>query len=145
MIVAYRLHSSRFPPGEGFGAAMYGGRWNPPGTRAIYTAASRSLAVLEILVNYATLPADFVMTTVRIPDRVKIEELPRSLLAPGWQDIQTITQILGKTWLAQASVLCVPSAIIPEENNYIINPEHTDFTHIEFLAAVPFRFDSRLK
>jgi hypothetical protein len=88
--------------------------------RAIYTAASRSLAVLEILVNYAILPADFAMTTVRIPTRVKIGELPRSLLAPGWQDTPTITQILGKMWLARASVLCVRS-------------------------AVPFRFDSRLK
>ena len=59
-----------------------------------------------------------------IPDRVKIDELPRSLLAPGWQDIQTITQILGKTWLAQASVLWRPIGDHPGGEQLRINPEH---------------------
>jgi RES domain-containing protein len=54
---------------------MYGGRWNEPGTWAIYTAGSRSLAALETLANYSVLPRDFVMTAVRIPYRVKIQEL----------------------------------------------------------------------
>ena len=124
---------------------MYGGPWTPPGMRAIYTPAFRSLAVLEILANYAILPRDFVMTGVRIPYRVKIEKLPGGLLAPGWQNTPHITQILGKTWLTKTAVLCVPSAIVPEENNYLINPEHKDFRRIEFLAAAPFRFDSRFQ
>lgn len=124
---------------------MYGGRWNEPGTRAIYTAGSRSLAVLETLANYAVLPRDFAMTTVRIPKRVGIQELPRRLLTPDWQDIPQVTQMLGKAWLSQTAVLRVPSAIIPEESNYVLNPEHKDFRLIEFLPALPFRFDSRLK
>jgi len=81
------------------------GGTRPPGARAIYTAASRSLAVLEILVDYAIPPADFVMTTVRLPNRVEIEELPRSALAPGWRDTQTTTRTLSQTWLTRTCVL----------------------------------------
>src|ERR1039457_2726303 len=91
---------------------MYGGRWNERRTRAVYTAASRSLAVLEILVNYAALPRDFVITPVRIPDRVKILSLPQALLAPGWQEAMAATQILGGSFLRNTAVLCVPSAVI---------------------------------
>jgi RES domain-containing protein len=87
------------------------------------------------------------MTEVRIPSRVKIQEPRRGELPPGWQDIESVTQFLGERWLrlTGSSVVRVPSAIIPEENNYVINPEHADFRRIEFLASVPFRFDSRLK
>jgi RES domain-containing protein len=145
VIVTYRLHSSRYPENDGFGAAMYGGRWNERRTRAVYTAASRSLAVLEILVNYAALPRDFVITPVRIPDRVKIFSLPQALLAHGWQEAMAATQILGGSFLRNTAVLCVPSAVIPEESNYVLNPEHTDFRHIEFHPSEPFLFDPRLE
>jgi RES domain-containing protein len=124
---------------------MFGGRWNERGTRAVYTAASRSLAVLEIIVNYAALPRDFVITPVRIPDRVKIRHLPQELLGPDWQEVKVATQLIGRTFLRSTAVLCVPSAVIPEELNYVLNPEHTDFRYIEFLTSEPFRFDPRLK
>jgi len=114
---------------------------------AIYTAGSRSLAVLEILVHYAVLPRDFVMTPVEIPYRVRVEKLPLSLLPGGWRrpEAVRITQAIGKDLLARSAVLRVPSAIVPEENNYVLNPEHPDFKRIRFLAFVPFRFDARLR
>jgi hypothetical protein len=92
------------------------------------------------------LPAGFVMTAVRIPYRVKVDELPHSLLTPGWREHEAVTQILGRTWLAKTCVLCVPSAIIPEERNYVINPEHRDFRRIESLAthAVPLRSSAQI-
>jgi RES domain-containing protein len=83
VIVAYRLSSSRYPAHSGKGAALHGGRWNLPGTEVIYTSESRSLAALEILVQFAVLPRDFVISEIRIPDRVKIveaEELYNRLL-----------------------------------------------------------------
>jgi RES domain-containing protein len=125
---------------------MYGGRWNPPGVRAIYTAASRSLAALEILVHYAVLPRDFVITPVRIPNRVKICELPQSALMPGWNEPEpnSLVPFIGARYLSTTAVLCVPSAIIPQESNYVLNPEHHDFRYIEFLPSEPFHFDSRL-
>jgi RES domain-containing protein len=57
VIAVYRLHRRDYPVNEGIGAALYGGRWNERGTEAIYTAGTRSLAVLEVLVHYATLLA----------------------------------------------------------------------------------------
>ena len=120
---------------------MHGGRWNERGVRAVYTAASRSLAALEVLVNYAALPRDFVITPVRIPWRVKIASVPQSLLASGWAE----TQALGGMFLRDTAVLRVPSTVIPEENNYVLNPEHASFRHIEFLPSKPFLFDPRLK
>jgi RES domain-containing protein len=126
---------------------MYGGRWNPPGMPAIYVASSRALAVLEILAHYAVLPRDFVMTPVRIPRRVRIRELPRDMLPENWHKPATmhLTQLLGEASLSDTAVLRVPSAIIPEENNYVLNPEHPDFYNIEFLPPMPFYFDARLK
>jgi RES domain-containing protein len=78
VIEVYRLNSSRHPANSGKGAAITGGRWNRRGTEIIYTAASRSLAVLEIMANYAVLPKDFVLTPIRIPDHVGILAVPDS-------------------------------------------------------------------
>ena len=76
ILEVYRLHSSRYPANSGKGAAIHGGRWNPPGVEAIYTAQSRSLAALEILVHYTVLPRDFVLTPIRIrEDRVIVTRL----------------------------------------------------------------------
>ena len=84
MIEAYRLHSSRYPAHDGTGAALHGGRWNPPGAEAIYVSQSPSLAVLEILVHYADLPMDFVLTAISIPDDVTVMDVPPSELVSGW-------------------------------------------------------------
>ncbi len=145
MIVCYRLHHSDHPANEGAGALLYGGRWNQRGTEAIYTASSRSLAVLEVLVYYAVLPKGFVITPVRIPRRVRVRNIQQSLLVEGWRTVEALTQIMGSVALRDTAVLCAPSTIIPEENNYILNPLHPDFRHIEFQPPEQFQFDPRLK
>ena len=136
----------------------------------IYTAQSRSLAALEILVHYSVLPEDFVLTPVRIPDSLIIEarlnEISEgrpseeaeliSLLAADlglishsaeWQAHPEHTAEIGGKWIEQqiSAVLSVPSSIIPAERNYILNPAHPQFSEIEFLASEPFHFDPRLK
>jgi RES domain-containing protein len=68
-LIVYRLHSRLFRGDSGVGAALYGGRWNPPGVEAIYASATISLAVLEILVHYSVLPKDFVATPIEIPEK----------------------------------------------------------------------------
>ena len=68
----YRPHSRRYPADNARGAAFHGGRWNPQGLEVIYTAQSRSLAALEVLVHYSVLPRDFVCTAFLIPDRLVV-------------------------------------------------------------------------
>jgi RES domain-containing protein len=146
VIEAYRLHLSQYPANSSKGAAHQGGRWNPSGKEAIYTAATRSLAALEILVHYAVLPRNFVVTPVRIPDFL-IEEAHMGDLPPDWQAYLTHTVIYGEHWLRRQSstVLSVPSSIVPAERNYVLNPAHPQFGEIEFLVSEPFYFDPRLK
>jgi RES domain-containing protein len=149
VIEAYRLHSSRYPANEGTGAAVNGGRWNPTGTGVIYAAASRSLAVLEILVHYSVLPRDFVITPISIPDGVSIMGVPDSVLADGWNQPTPIpaTQEYGRTWITTngSAVLIVPSAVMPRERNFVLNVLHPDFRKIAFGPSERFPFDPRLK
>jgi RES domain-containing protein len=145
----YRLHSSRYPANNGRGAAIQGGRWNPKGIEVIYAAASRPAAVLEILVHYAVLPRDFVMTLISIPHRLSIIDVPDNVLTPGWDLPIPIpaTQEYGRQWIAngRSAVLRVPSAVVTSEWNYVLNVVHPDFREIMFGPSEPFRFDPRLK
>jgi RES domain-containing protein len=92
------------------------------------------------------LPKDFVITEIRIPDRVKVIEAQEywssTLVAEG----KFITRGLSSIWFENRSsaVLKVPPAIIPEERNYVLNVLHPDFEDIEFLPSMPFQFDPRL-
>jgi len=142
ILEVYRLHSKRYPANSGRGAALHGGRWNPPGVEAIYTAQSRSLAALEILVHYALLPRDFVLTPIRIPeDRVVVARLQKDAQFPELQQTRDLTL----NWFPSTAVLGVYSVIIPDERIYILNPTHPEFEYIEFLDSEPFKFDPRLK
>lgn len=149
MITAYRLSSARFPVNSGAGAALYGGRWNPIGTEAIYAAATRSLAALEVLVHFAVLPLDFVLTEITIPDDVAVLAIDESALPAGWDGVtpSSDTQRIGADWVGKAryAVLSVPSSIVREERNFVLNPKHPGFGKIGFSRPVPFRFDPRLK
>ena len=142
ILEVYRLHSKRYPANSGRGAALHGGRWNPLGVEAIYTAQSRSLAALEILVHYAVLPRDFVLTPIRIPeDRVVVARLQKDAQFPELQQTRDLTL----NWFPSTAVLGVYSVIIPDERIYILNPAHPEFEYIEFLDSEPFKFDPRLK
>ncbi len=149
MIHVYRLSSARFPVNSGTGAALYGGRWNPVGIEAIYAAASRSLAALEVLVHFAVVPLDFVLTEITIPDSLAVLSIDASTLPAAWDDLHVslATQQIGEQWANEKRyvALSVPSSIIREERNYLLNPEHPRFGEIRFSAPVPFRFDPRLK
>jgi RES domain-containing protein len=149
VIEVYRLHSGRYPANNSKGSAINGGRWNPKGIEVIYTSASRSLAVVEILVHYSVLPSDFLMTPIIVPDGVSILEVPETVLTPGWDHPTPLptTQEYGERWVSSSSsaVLRVPSAIIALERNYVINVLHPQFHEITFGRGEPFRFDSRLR
>jgi RES domain-containing protein len=145
-IVAARLRDSAF---DGEGARLYGGRWNSPGNALIYVASSRSLAALEMLVHLPAATRHLAMCRfeIEIPEQAILalegESLPPSWLGPM---VHPSTQQLGDKWLRQqrSLALAVPSAVIPEELNYLINPQHPDFQLLTIQPAESFTFDNRL-
>lgn len=140
-----RKYSSKL---DGKGAAKYGNRWNSKGVEILYTAGSRALALVEVAVHLplATLPKDFMMMTVEIPPPVSIETLDLGQLPEGWSSIPTATQQIGDQFIEseRACVLKVPSAVVPGDFNYLINPDHAEFTQVEIVEVVDFHFDKRL-
>lgn len=136
---------------NGEGARRYGGRWNHPGVPAVYTAAHLSLAVLELLVHVAApedLPADLVAVPADVPDDLRIEDVGTQELPRDWRRTPAPAALAdrGTAWLraARTAVLAVPSAVVPLETNYILNPAHPDFRRIVVGRAQPFGLDPRL-
>ncbi|MDN3583565.1 RES family NAD+ phosphorylase [Mucilaginibacter flavus] len=126
-------------------------RWNPNDTQMIYTASSRSLACLENVVhrNQVGLNLAFNVMTIDVPDSVGITTVKLADLPADWHDFDqmALTQKLGEQWLREnkTALLAVPSSIIEEEVNYLINPKHQDFNTIRLLRSEPFVFDKRIK
>jgi len=134
---------------SGKGAAMSVNRWNSKGVEMIYTAESRALALVEVLVHLPLqlVPSDFMMMRIEIPDSIKLEKLDINLLPANWHSFpyMTKTQYLGDRFIAEkkAVVLKVPSAIVSGDFNYLINPYHPDFNKIKILEVSPFLFNGR--
>src|SRR5271165_332984 len=137
MLTAWRITTAAYArfAFSGEGARLYGGRWNPKGVPIVYTAANQSLAMLEMLVQDQPLRARYVMIEVRIPSRVTIERIRIANLPSDWQEIgaRGRLQAIGSEWARKrgAAVLAVPSAIVPAELNYLLNPLHADFNRIK--------------
>ena len=126
-------------------------RWNYKGEKVIYAAASRSLACLENVVHSSgvALSQSFTVMVIYIPDKISIETIAIEQLPKDWNKKarpQTC-QSLGSQWInSNASLLLqVPSSIIPDEKNYLINPTHKDFTKVKIIDRQHFYFDQRLR
>lgn len=131
---------------EGEGARLFGGRWNVRGSRLIYTSESLALATLEKFAHISTydLKIELKSLEIKIPKAVSIQTLNLSDLNKFMKS--TSTQEIGTSWIREekTAVLKVPSAIIQSENNYLINPLHSDFKKIEIKDPIDFKFDDRL-
>ena len=135
---------------SGIGAKLYGGCWNKPGQAVLYTAASRSLALVEVLVHVANayLPTDYQLLTIYIPDN-SITELPIKDLPTDWNNSPPSDNLkkISKDWLStnQYLGLKVPSAVVKGEFNYLLNPLHLDMSKVKILSQEPFAFNSPLR
>ena len=112
----------------------------------VYVAEHRSLAMLELLVHMRK-PKDYELYSVKF-DESLVRELAAKTLPPNW-DVEpptTETQEIGDNWVlsATSAVLSVPSAVVPEERNYLLNPRHFDFGQIKIDGPIPCYFDPRL-
>lgn len=135
---------------DGEGARLFGGRWNSPKTPMVYTAQSQSLAALELLVHLGA--AQLLLSCSSIPvdfDPAWVEPVDPAALSPDWRAYPPpkALQVLGDQWIAEerSAVLQVPSALIPEELNFLLNPNHPDFARVTIGPPTPFQFDPRLK
>jgi RES domain-containing protein len=134
---------------DGEGARLLGGRWNSPGTRMIYTSGSAALAALEMLVHlsrmsmlpaYVVISCDFDEKLVTDVDGDKLPKHWRTFPAPPQ------VQAIGDEWIksGKSPVLRVPSAVIPAESNYLLNPAHAKFGRIRIGEPERFELDLRL-
>lgn len=146
---AWRIVKRQDSAFSGEGARLFGGRWNSTGTPLVYTAESQSLASLELLVNlesqellfhYVIFEVTFDSTLVAnletpLPEDWDSEPAPRKI------------QFLGDTWVQEktSAILRVPSAIVPSESNYLLNPLHKYFEQIQIGTSAPFRVHPRLQ
>lgn len=114
----------------------------------VYTASTRSLAMLEMLVQDQPLRARYVVIAARIPLTVRIERISSAALPDDWSSLERIDELraMGTRWITRAktAVLCVPSAVVPSECNYLLNPAHAEFTRISQSTAEPLITDRRL-
>jgi RES domain-containing protein len=146
----YRICSRGNRALDGEGARMHGGRWNLPGTAVVYTSGSLSLSALELLtyVDADLLPADLVWIGIDIPEAVTIEEVRQKDLPAGWQRYPAPERLqeIGSDWARslRTAVLSVPSAIIPQERNYLLYPRHPDFRKLKASRPAAFRLDVHL-
>jgi RES domain-containing protein len=152
VIHSWRLVHARYVAHafDGEGARLYGGRWNSPGRPAVYTAGSLALAALEVLVHMQSRKALSNYWKVRLAfdkslgTTVTVADLP-----PNWRQGRAPkeTQAVGDRWLAEGvtPILQVPSVVIPEEWNYVLNPTHPQFAEIQQGVPEPFTFDPRLR
>jgi len=135
----------------GEGPRIAGGRWNSPGVRVVYASSSQSLATLEYLVraNPLRAPHDVYSIWADVPDDLRLEIIRPDRLVKKWRQYDPPVQALrdlGDEWFARArtAVLQVPSAVVPEENNFLLNPTHDDFVRIKIGHSMRVSFDGRL-
>jgi len=134
---------------SGEGSVLYPGRWHHAGMPVVYCSESRSLAALEQRVHLpqGRLPPHFVCFRIEVPPEVAVAEVSFPDLPASWRRHPPPSALrdIGTGWAeaGETVVLQVPSAIVPGEHDYLLNPRHADFARLEIGAPEPFDFDER--
>ncbi|NDP64707.1 RES domain-containing protein [Polaromonas sp.] len=130
------------------GADLYRGRWNPKGFVLVYTAESRAMALLEMMMQDAPWRVRYVLIQAQLPDMLGETLVELADLAPDWRGLErrAALQSIGRDWLerGRSAVLAVPSAVVPAERNYLLNPAHLDFARITMGKPKAMDTDFRL-
>jgi RES domain-containing protein len=149
-MICYRIAKCNFVDDlSGAGARLYGGRWNNVGKSMVYMASSRPLAVLEVLVHLPAtiLPSNYCICEIQVPE-ISVLEVNQSELPADWQDISgpAYLKYLGDKFIKEGKYLLmkVPSAILREEFNYLLNPQHEQASEVKIISKKTFGFDQRL-
>jgi len=147
----YRISSEKYIYDlDGDGARVYGGRWNLKGSSVIYTSESRALASLEYLVHipFQLLPDDLRIATIEIDKKISPQRLNIKNLPPNWKDYPSPGKLaeIGTNWLSEniSLLLMVPSVLVSNEFNILINPSHPDIKYVKIKEVKDFSYDKRL-
>ncbi len=148
-IVSYRIVKEQrsINAFDGEGARRYAGRWNSKGVPIVYTSESLALCSLEIFVHLPSyeLLKNYVYIKVSFDSDLILDAQPTK----GWDErpVSKISQAIGDQWVEenQKPVLRVPSVIVPDGNNYLLNFNHPDSKQIKIADPLPLDFDPRLK
>lgn len=148
-MIVYRLANKDYiDDRDGVGAKLFGGRWNAINTPCIYTSEHISLALLEKFIHakVAENMQNIALLKIELPDDESLFHVDSKKLKQSWTSDFDYTQWLGEQLLEDQSILAfsVPSAIIPEERNVIINPLSKRFQESRFKEICNFTTDYRL-
>jgi RES domain-containing protein len=153
MPLVWRLARSEFANElDGHGPRLFGARWTSRGRNAVYTASHLSLSVLEVYVNIPQELRDDlpILRAVRlsIPDDARTAQVSQEQLAELMAEPDPIaaSRTVGDDWLDRSDtlVLEVPSVLVPEETNLVLNPAHARMVEVKIISARAFHFDPRL-
>ncbi len=152
MIRLYRIlrKAHAHAPFDGEGAYRYGGRWSSVGTRLSYASEHQSLAMLEFFVHLDPddPPEDLILASVDVPDTVTRERIQTAALPSNWRDTPAPAMLarFGDQFVrkGKSCLLIVPSALSPSENNWLLNPLHSDFEKIGIRPEEPLNYDPRM-
>lgn len=134
---------------SGEGARLFGGRWNSPGVRVVYTSTSLALAAMEMFVHLEPYlrPGDLVSVAAELPGEMPASRIDPAALPADWARRRDESLCkYGDTWLgaAETVALYVPSAAVRGEWNVLLNPAHPEFRKIRSRRPQPFEFDLRM-
>ena len=135
---------------DGFGGLVASARWHTAGRRIVYLADSPASALLETLVHLEIspdlVPADYRLLKLDAPETIGREAVSADSLGAGWEFKSQVTRGVGDEWLRRGStaLLRVPSALVPNTDNWLLNPDHADARAIAMVWERAFPFDGRL-
>ena len=150
-MIVYRIARTRHIRDlSGMGARLHGGRWNNKGIGLVYTSENRSLATVEYLVHVpiSIIPENLSIASIEIPNMITQKDVLPGSLPRYWRDYPSPPQLaeIGTKWASsnETLLLRVPSAVVENEFNILINPQHPDMKLISISKIEKFRFDTRL-
>jgi RES domain-containing protein len=148
-MIVYRITNEAYKDDiSGRGAALYGSRWNSKGIYLLYTSQFISLGILESLVHLRRqeIPPSQFLLHIEVPDEQEIAEISYKKIKKNWREEIDYTQWLGDQFIQnkQSLIFKVPSVIVPQENNVLLNPLHPDFKKVKIIASELLELDKRL-
>lgn len=135
---------------DGEGARIHGARWSSRGVAVVYTASHLSLAALEYLVHIdpGDAPGDLVALGLQVPEDVSELVCVPGDLPAGWREIPPPPECreVGDRWVLAGEhlLLRLPSVLVPEEANVLMNPAHPAARRVRVAVSRRFSFDPRL-